>query len=414
MNTLDLSCIDRLSNQDLVTRVKGLVQREREATAALIAHLAVLYERQLYLAEGCSSMFTYCVQVLHLSEYAAYGRIEAAKAARKYPVILDLLGDGSVNLTTVGLLVPEFTPENHVDLLQSARYKSKRQVQELVAQLRPQPSVPSSIRRLPTPRPAAEIHGTGDLPPHSPALSPESAQSTMGNAPAPAEVRTPAHRPVIVPLASERYRVQFTASAETHAKLLQVQELLRSQIPDGDVGEVIDRALTALLKDLSKRKFAATDRPRESKMDRLRGSRGAVSQSRYIPVEVKRKVWTRDGGRCAFVAPDGHRCTERAFLELHHVVPYGAGGGATVENIQLRCRAHNGFEAELVFGRRSDRPRSAGDGLLMTTPATGSGPSNRPAPRDKLGSSATLMLEPRPLLGSSLTPRIIRATLELL
>jgi len=78
--------------------VKLLAQREREATAALIAHLAVLDERRLYLDEGCSSMFTYCVQVLHLSEYAAYSRIEAARAARRYPIILDLLGDGSVNL----------------------------------------------------------------------------------------------------------------------------------------------------------------------------------------------------------------------------------------------------------------------------------------------------------------------------
>jgi hypothetical protein len=81
----------------------------------------VLHERQLYLAEGCSSMFTFCVEVLHLSEYAAYSRIEAAKAARTYPIILDLLSDGSVNLTTVGLLIPELTPENHVDLLKAAQ-----------------------------------------------------------------------------------------------------------------------------------------------------------------------------------------------------------------------------------------------------------------------------------------------------
>jgi hypothetical protein len=386
MSTTVLSLASQLSNQEVVERVKLLAQREREATATLIAHLAVLHERQLYLAEGCSSMFTYCVQVLHLSEYAAYSRIEAAKAARKYPIILDLLGDGSVNLTTVGLLVPELTPENHVDLLQAARSKSKRQVQELVAQLRPRPSVPSSIRKLPTPGPAAETLGTGDLPPLSPALSPASSLATIANAPTPAEVRTPVRRPVIAPLAPQRYKVQFTASAETYAKLLQAQELLRAQIPDGDVGEIIDRALTALLSDLSKRKFAATDRPRESKIDRPRSSRGRISQSRHIPAEVKRTVWTRDGGSCAFVANDGRRCGARAFLEFHHVVPYGAGGEATVENIQLRCRAHNGFEAELAFGRRNYRPRSTGDDLSMMTSASGSGPSSRLVPSTRLAS----------------------------
>lgn len=97
-------------------QLKLLAQREQEATAALIAHLAVLDERGLYLAEGCSSMFTYCLQVLHLSEHAAYGRIEAARAARKYPIILELLGNGSVNLTTVTLLAPHLTAENHIDL----------------------------------------------------------------------------------------------------------------------------------------------------------------------------------------------------------------------------------------------------------------------------------------------------------
>jgi hypothetical protein len=397
MSSPILALVDQLSNQDVVARVKALAQREREATAALIAHLAVLHGRQLYLAEGCSSMFTYCVQVLHLSESAAYSRIEAAKAARKYPIILDLLSDGSVNLTTVGLLIPELMPENHVDLLKAARHKTKRQVQELVAQLRPQPPVPSSIRRLPAPRPADETLGT-DLPPLSPTLSPASAPSTTADAPArpeahapaPAELPTPARgpmiagRPIVAPLAPQRYKVQFTASAETHAKLLQAQELLRSQIPDGDVGEIIDRALTVLLKELTKRKFAAMDRPRESKTDSTRSSRGSVSQSRHIPAEVKRTVWKRDSGQCAFVASDGRRCTERSFLEFHHVVPYCAGGEATVENIQLRCRAHNGFEAELVFGRRSYRPRSTGYDFSTMTSSTGSRPSNRPASSNHL------------------------------
>jgi len=62
---------------------------------------------------------------------------------------------------------------------------------------------------------------------------------------------------------------------------------------------------------------------------------------------VKRAVSRRDDGRCAFVAPDGRRCTERTFLEFHHVQPYAKGGPATVENISLRCRRHNQYEAEL-------------------------------------------------------------------
>jgi hypothetical protein len=45
------------------------------------------------------------------------------------------------------------------------------------------------------------------------------------------------------------------------------------------------------------------------------------------------------------------RCSERTFLDFHHRDPHANGGPPTVENIALRCRAHNAYEAELVFGR---------------------------------------------------------------
>lgn len=296
-----------LSNTELLAGVRALVDGARAATAALIAHLAELDERRLYLAEGCSSLFTYCTQVLHLSEHAAYGRMshfgrhmlagdiyapvrcprtriwpaiapetapdkiaiivptrtqvgcrhgtniqltinaqipetmtshwviglpilpsrslrpktvmpiptnaitmgataipprfdlvhfepplsswmrqrppsnellnrgiqgvviasdrgalgpmdlhfEAARVVWQFPVLLDRLEDGSVNLTTVALLAAHLTPKNHQELLDAARHMSKRQVEELVARLRPQPPIPTSVRRLPRARPAA-------------------------------------------------------------------------------------------------------------------------------------------------------------------------------------------------------------------------------------------------------------------
>ena len=139
-----------LSNHELLARVKLLAEGERVATAALIAHLAEQYERRLYLADGCSSLFTYCTQILHLSEHAAYARIEAARVVRRFPLTLEKLADGSVNLTTINLLAAHLTAENNQELLDTAQHTSKRQVEELVARLRPQPPIPTSVRRLPT------------------------------------------------------------------------------------------------------------------------------------------------------------------------------------------------------------------------------------------------------------------------
>jgi aminoglycoside N3'-acetyltransferase len=67
---------DRLSDRELVAEVKRLARCESHATARLIAALAELDARRLYLGQGCSSMFTYCTQILHLAEHAAYNRID--------------------------------------------------------------------------------------------------------------------------------------------------------------------------------------------------------------------------------------------------------------------------------------------------------------------------------------------------
>ena len=106
-----------LSNHDLLAEVQRFAAREREATAHLIAALMEIEVRRLYLGEGCSSLFTYCTQVLNLSEHAAYGRIEAARAARRFPVILERLLDGSLTLTSVCLLAPHLTAANHIAVL---------------------------------------------------------------------------------------------------------------------------------------------------------------------------------------------------------------------------------------------------------------------------------------------------------
>jgi hypothetical protein len=141
--------LQAMSDPDLLIEVDRLAGAERLATAALIAALGEFDARRLYLAQGCSSLFTYCTQVLHLSEHAAYGRIEAARAARKWPVLLEMLAAGSLHLTATTLLSRHLTDENHRDVLFAARHKSKREIEELVARLHPQPPVASFVRKLP-------------------------------------------------------------------------------------------------------------------------------------------------------------------------------------------------------------------------------------------------------------------------
>jgi hypothetical protein len=146
-----LSAIPNLSDGDLLAHVERAAAQERYATTRLIPLLMEVDTRKLYAQQGCSSLFTYCVQVLHFSEHAAYLRIEAARKARRFPVILDRLASGSLHLTAVGLLGPHLTVANYVEVLNAANHKSKREVEQIVARLRPQPDVPAVIRKLPAP-----------------------------------------------------------------------------------------------------------------------------------------------------------------------------------------------------------------------------------------------------------------------
>ncbi len=341
----EIARFSRLSDHQLLAVVTRLAGRERQATAALIASLAELDARRLYLGEGCSSLFTYCTRVLHLSEHAAYHRIEAARAVRRFPIILVRLEEGALTLTTVRLLAPHLTPENHTALLEAARHKSKSEVERLVAAVRPQPDVRASVRRLPAPALARTNAHAASAPP---AASAPSLPAPVASAPTPPSPPPLMQRPVVKPLAPTRYKVQFTLDDEGVALLRQAQALMRHRVPDGDIAAIVAEGLKVLVERLEKTKTAATPRPRT-------GARPSSPRSRTIPATVRRAVWARDQGRCAFVGAQG-RCAETGCLEFHHVRPYAAGGSAEVENIELRCRAHNQYEAELAFGGADLRP----------------------------------------------------------
>jgi hypothetical protein len=355
-----LAALRRLSDAELVDRVRELVGRERGCLVEIVAHLAELDTRDVHLRLGHGSLFAYCRDVLALSEQEAYSRITVARAARRFPLLLRLLEEGALNLTTARLLAPHLTPENHERVLEQARHRSKSEIEELAAALWPRPDVPSFVRKLPPPRtgPEAPPLDAGSATPH---------EATFGTARWPGGAAFPPRSGEVTPLAPDRYKVQVTIGAETLEKLRLAKDLLRHAVPSGDEAVILDRALSALLSDLAQKKFAAAGHPRPAGLPR--------PGARAIPAEVKRKVWLRDLGRCAFVGSSGRRCSERGFLEFHHVQPYALGGEATLANIELRCRSHNAYEARLLFGHGKGNAQAHGSGYGNGT-ANGNGSSS--------------------------------------
>lgn len=312
--------LSSLTDSDLVAKVITLVSSDCALAADLLHHLGEVDARRLYADAGFSSMFAWCTAKLGMCESSAGRRIAAARAARQFPIILELVSTGRIHVTGVAMLAPHLTDDNHRELLEAGCGKTRRQLEEVLADRNPKPDVRPLMRKEPTPSGRPETAAVSD-PPAPPTNRPT---------------------PPPQPLGQQRYKVQFTASKDLRDKLERATALMSHRVEPGDLAAVVEAAVDLLIEQVEKERFAAQPKTK-------RQTKPASKRTRHIPNDIKRKVYTRDEGQCTFRAPDGTRCTSRHRLELHHKHPWGKQGEHAVDNIELRCRAHNQLAARRDF-----------------------------------------------------------------
>jgi hypothetical protein len=296
--------LTHLRDDALLRDLAMLVAQDHVITATLLAHIAEVDTRRLYVPAGYSSMHAYCVEELRLSEDAAGRRIQAARAGRRYPSLFTALAEGRLHLTAVCLLAPHLTAESAEELITAATHKKKSEIEVFLAGRFGRPELPASMRPITAIRP---------LDPH------EFLQHALAHAENSREKPAPAW--------TERFLLKVAIPKS--------KALLSHAIPSGDIAQVLARALKAAIPLLERQKFGAiTRRPHPERTF-------ASVQKRHIPAQVRRAVWKRDQGQCTFVSASGTRCKARRFLEFDHMDPVARGGEATVERMRLRCRAHN-------------------------------------------------------------------------
>jgi hypothetical protein len=340
MQTGEAWDLRKLSDNELLQGLLLLVKNERRSKARVVAHLAEVEERRLHLRAGCSSLFDYCLSRLAMSGGEAFRRVNAARLARRFPVIVDLLVAGDIHLCALLVLRDYLTQANHRELLAQASRKTKLQVQELVARLSPRPDVPSMLRRLPAP---VSISQERLVAPSQENGVVEDKPAALPSGPAaPALVLRPPPPP-IEPLREDRYRLQLNASAELKRKLELARDLMSHSNPNGDLAVVVERALDALIDKLERERFAKVKRPRSDARPQ--------PDKRRVSNAVRREVVARDGLQCSYVSPNGRRCPSRAFLQLHHEHAWALGGATDAANVRILCLAHNQMLAEQDFGK---------------------------------------------------------------
>jgi len=109
--------LSHMSDTNLLHQLEECFSKERASTALLLAHIAEVETRKLFLPGGYSSMYAYCVQKFGLSEDSALKRIRAARAARRFPELFAAIADGLLNLNAVVLLAPHLTDESRRELI---------------------------------------------------------------------------------------------------------------------------------------------------------------------------------------------------------------------------------------------------------------------------------------------------------
>ena len=336
----------------LTARLYEIRKAERGLLVEFLTYLGELDRRRTYLELGFPSLFAFLTDHLGYTRSAAFRRSTAARLVVRFPVLCDPLADGRLCLTTLVELRDVLDAERLDEIVARAAGRTEDEVRQLVAALQPRPEPMDLLRRLP---------------PSSPRQAPEPAP-----VPAPALPPAAAPRPARVePISEERHVLRVTVGREFVADLAAVRAALSQVVPDGNLERILHECLRRTLVQITRRQRGG---------ERAGAGGKRPPKGRTIPAAVRRAVWKRDEGRCAFVGSDGHRCGSTHQLEYHHVRAFAAGGDASESNIQLCCSSHNGFIAERELGAEHVRLARGRARAARGAPTAWGADNSRPAP----------------------------------
>jgi 5-methylcytosine-specific restriction endonuclease McrA len=388
------SGLAHLSDSELLFNTRSLVDRSNQVLAALLAHLAEVEARGLHRTRACASLYTYCIYELRFSEDAAARRASAAKLVKRFPLLLDAIANGELHLTGLLMLGPHLTPENVLDVLARAKFRTKKELTKLVRQLHPLPLVPDSVEPLgvaplPAPKQTWEQYVTSlapvvrelplgerprdwanDTSEVEPSLALQAGQSidaaragqssnaleastiAVGSTsvpPAPARVAQPPSAlpplPAPCPLPPlsppQQYRMQFSTTEE-HVQLVErAKSLLGHCAPGKSLGELHLQAMKLLVQALEKQKFAVTIRPRRQSSTPTSETHDGAPETRDEAPETRDEVKVVGVER----GPEPVRRSRHVPAALRRTVFERDGGRCTyVDERGERCRETHGLE----------------------------------------------------------------------
>ena len=361
MNSYGL-VVKKYSDEQLLATTELLNFKENKLKAQVIMHLIEIEDRELHLQQGYSSLFSYCREVLHLSESAAGRRIAAAKAIRKYPDLYELLVAQRLSLATLSLVSSRLTPENKNELITNIIDKSKRAVECYLASTNvKQAKIPERIKPVTVNKPA----------PNTTTATENSCTNTQSE-----HTNTDNHENNEEETVDElRFELRFSIPNSLMKKFEESLQLLGGKYPTGaTIEDAFEEFVELFLnKHSPKRREEKKQANKKTKSGAKATAAAGVENepaveaesptadegiatakpkkpSRYIKLETRDQVWLRDQARCTYVNNE-KRCTSTHDLEVDHIEPFAVSKNNDVSNLRLRCRARNLYSAKKSFGK---------------------------------------------------------------
>jgi HNH endonuclease len=379
-----------LTTPALAQRLVELTGEERQILVDFLLHLDEFERRRAFLHAGYESLWAYCLKVLHLREGPAWRRIGSMRVLRRFPRLEPALRDGRLCLSTVTLLGPLLTEESLDELVARAAYRTKAEVEHLAATLQPRVAPREGIRKLPQAQQPRELLASiatdGSPTPHPSPLPVPRGEGDGTQSTPPTTTPTPTPTPTfgepgprgegvmrhprtgtpeveLRPISADRWSLRVTLDAQAKTDLETLASLL-NHAKGRDLAAVLHEAIRCGIERHGRRKGAVSPARTRSAPELPASEAPPPGIRETIPAHVRREVWLRDGGRCAWTSADGHRCGSRWKLELDHVLPVARGGASTADNLRIVCKSHNLLHAEQTFGREH-MARFAGAQLIL-------------------------------------------------
>lgn len=272
---------------NLHEEILRLVKEERRLTGLVIEYLQKISEARLYLAFGYSTLFEYCTRALGYSEAGAYRRIVAVRLVQELPEIKEKLSDGRLNLTNLCLAQ---------SLIARESVEVKKEILEKIENCTKRETQEILAEYFPTAQPVKE------------------------------SLRF---------ISGEEALLHVRLSKETVGKLEKIKNKRAHKNPSMNYSELIEDMCDYILK-----KLEPSPKSKEKNQSK---------NIRYIPAQLKRKIFQRDNNQCTYVSPiTQKRCESKHLLQIDHKIPVSQGGLTTEDNLRLLCQQHHKFVDQFV------------------------------------------------------------------